>query len=306
MKDFYKILGVNENATQSEIKKAYRKLALEHHPDKGGDETKFKEISESYDTLSDENKRKQYDDSKKNPFSNFGNAGFNNPFEEFFNRGFYKERKKGSPDKVIKVNVGTVESYLGSDKTITYDRKDKCGTCNGQGGDRQTCGSCDGEGFKTIKMGTGIFSQIFRQTCNGCGGKGYTLKNTCGTCHGEGSINKSETIKIKIPNGIDNGQFLKLSNKGDFYKGEVGNLVLQVNIVPENGFEKEGENLIYHAIFNKDELNNEKCSIPHPMGELLITLPKVFDTSKPLRVKSKGYNGIGDLYVDLIVRFERS
>lgn len=305
MKDFYKILGVKENATQSEIKKAYRKLAIEHHPDKGGDETKFKEISESYDTLSNETKRKQYDNSKKNPFVNFGNGGVNNPFEEFFNRGFHKQRKKGSPDKIININVGAIESYLGSEKTINYNRKDKCNTCDGQGGERHQCNQCNGEGFKTIRMGTGIFSQIFRQTCNGCGGKGYTLKNTCGTCHGEGTINKNETIKIKIPKGIDNGQFLKLSNKGDFYKGEVGNLVLQVNIVPENGFQKEGENLIYQAIFNRKDLNKENYNVPHPLGDLLITLPKVFDTSKPLRVKSKGYNGIGDLYIDLVVRFER-
>lgn len=304
MKDFYNILGVNENADQSEIKKAYRKLAVQHHPDKGGDENKFKEISEAFETIGDDKKRKQYDNSRKNPFSDIG-GGFNNPFEEFFNRGFYKERKRGVPDKVIHLNVGTIESYLGSEKTINYSRKVECDTCNGRGGDRHTCGECNGDGVKTMRVGTGIFSQIFKQTCNTCSGKGYILKNKCKTCDGETTVNKNENIKVKIPKGIDNGQFLRLKNKGDYYNGNTGNLVIQINIIPENNFQKEGHNLIYTAIFDKDDLEKDKFNIPHPMGDLTVSLPKTFNSSKPLRVKSKGFNGVGDLYIDLVVKFER-
>lgn len=305
MKDFYKILGVNENDTQDEIKKVYRKLAVEHHPDKGGDENKFKEISEAYDTLGDENKRKDYDNHRKNPFSQFGNGGFENPFD-VFNQRFYKGRRKSAPEKIIAVNVGAIESFLGLEKTISYNRKDKCGTCDGKGGDRHTCGTCKGEGFIIVKMGTGIFSQVYRQTCNQCQGKGYTLTNICKTCNGETTTNKVETLKVKIPKGVDNGQFLRIVDKGDFFKNEFGNLVLQINIVPEKNFEKEGDNLIYHAFFGKDNLMDEKYTIPHPSGELIITLPKTFDTSRPLRIKSKGYNGVGDLYVNLIVKFDRN
>jgi len=304
MKDFYKILGVNENTPQDEIKKVYRKLAVEHHPDKGGDENKFKEISEAYDILGDENKRREYDNSRKNPFSQFG-GGFENPFD-IFNQGFHKQRRKSAPEKIVSVNVGAIESLLGSDKTISYNRKDKCNTCDGQGGDRHVCRTCKGEGYIVVKMGTGIFSQVFRQNCNHCQGKGFTLTNVCKTCNGETTINKNEILKIKIPKGVDNGQFLRIVDKGDFHKNEFGNLVLQVNIVPENNFEKEGNNLIYHAFFSKDNLMDDKYTIPHPLGELIITLPKTFDTSKPLRIKSKGYNGVGDLYVNLIVKFDRN
>ncbi len=160
MEDFYQILGVNQNATQDEIKKAYRKLAVEHHPDKGGDENKFKKISESYDTIGDEKKRAQYDNQKRNPFANMGGGGGGfNPFEEMFNQ-MHSQRKRAVPDKIVEVVVGAVESYNGSEKNITYTRSHNCGGCNGTGGERINCGSCGGSGFITQQIGTGLFTQI--------------------------------------------------------------------------------------------------------------------------------------------------
>jgi molecular chaperone DnaJ len=303
MKNFYNILGVNENATQDDIKKAYRKLAVEHHPDKGGDEEIFKEISEAFDTLGDQSKRQDYDNQRTNPFTN--NSGGFNPFGDFFS-GMYRQRKRSVPDKIVKVNVGAVESYLGVDKTISYTIKDKCNSCDGKGGERVTCTSCNGEGFTIIRMGSGLFTQIVRQVCNSCNGVGYTLKNKCGTCHGNTTIEKPETIKIKIPSGVDNGQFLKVQGKGDYSNGYYGNLVLQINMVSENNFEKDGENLIYHAIFGVNDLTRETYEVPHPSGNLSIKLPKTFDTSKPLRVRGKGYGGVGDLYLNLVVKFDRN
>ena len=164
MEDFYQILGVNQNATQDEIKKAYRKLAVEHHPDKGGDENKFKKISEAYDTIGDENKRNQYNNQKRNPFANMGGGGFN-PFEDMFNQ-MHSQRKRAVPDKIVEVVVGAVESYKGSEKNITYNRSHNCGGCNGTGGERINCGTCGGNGFVTQQIGTGLFTQIIRQTCN--------------------------------------------------------------------------------------------------------------------------------------------
>jgi len=302
MKNFYNTLGVSENATQDEIKKAYRKLAVEHHPDKGGDEEKFKEISEAFDTLGDTNKRQEYDSHKNNPFMG-GSQGFN-PFGDFFS-GMYRQRKRSVPDKMIKVDIGAIESYLGVDKTINYTVKDKCGTCDGKGGERTKCSTCSGEGFTIIRMGSGLFTQIVRQVCNTCNGVGYTLTNKCGTCHGSTTIDKNETIRVKIPSGVDNGQFLKVQGKGDYSNGDYGNLVIQINMIPENNFEKDGENLIYHAIFGKNDLNKETYEVPHPGGNLSIKLPNTFDTSKPLRVKGKGYSGMGDLYLNLVVKFDR-
>ena len=186
MENFYQTLGVNENATQDEIKKAYRKLAVEHHPDKGGDENKFKKISEAYDTIGDENKRSQYNNQRSNPFGGgfdpFG-GGFN-PFGDMFNGG--QQRKRAVPDKIVDITVGVFESYNGSDKTISYSRNHMCGDCSGTGGDKVNCGVCNGSGFIVQRMGTGMFSQIFKQTCNSCAGKGFNFTKICGGCSGNG------------------------------------------------------------------------------------------------------------------------
>ena len=177
---FYTILGVNENATQDEIKKAYRKKAVEHHPDRGGSEEQFKKISEAYDNLSDETKRRNYDNRNNNPFSNFGGFG-GNPFEDFFGNQFYKQRKRSVPDKIIEINVGAIESYKGSEKTITYQRKHSCNTCNGNGGDKIICDGCSGNGFFETRIGTGLFVQVVRQPCPKCKGNGFSFKNRCVT-----------------------------------------------------------------------------------------------------------------------------
>ena len=303
MEDFYQILGVNQNATQDEIKKAYRKLAVEHHPDKGGDENKFKQISQAYDTIGDENKRSQYDNQKRNPFANMGGGGFN-PFEDMFNQ-MHSQRKRAVPDKIVEVVVGAVESYKGSEKNITYTRNPNCGGCNGTGGERINCTGCGGSGVITQQIGTGLFTQIIRQTCNSCGGRGFSYKNTCGTCHGSTTTSSTETISVKLPNGIDEGQFLRVQGKGDFKDGIYGNLVVKVKIVPENNFEKSMDDLIYNAYFDLQSLKSDSVKVPHPLGEISIKLPNEFDTSKPLRVKSKGYRNIGDLYIKLFVKFKR-
>jgi molecular chaperone DnaJ len=303
-KNYYEILGVNENATQDEIKKSYRNLSKIHHPDKGGDENKFKEISESYDTIGDENKRSQYDNQKRNPFANMGGGGGFNPFEDMFNQ-MHSQRKRAVPDKIVEVVVGTVESYKGSEKNITYNRNHNCGGCNGTGGERINCGTCGGNGFITQQIGTGLFTQIIRQTCNSCGGRGFSYKTTCGTCHGSTTTSSTETISIKLPNGIDEGQFLRVQGKGDFKDGMYGNLVVKVKIVPENNFEKSMNDLIYNAYFSLNSLKDDSVNVPHPSGNISIKLPSEFDTSKPLRVKNKGYGGIGDLYIKLFVKFKR-
>jgi len=303
MEDFYQILGVSENASQDEIKKTYRKLAVEHHPDKGGDENKFKKISEAYDTIGDENKRNQYDNQKRNPFAGMGGGGFN-PFEDMFNQ-MHTQRKRAVPDKIIEVVVGAVESYKGNEKTITYERNHNCGGCNGTGGERVNCSSCGGSGVITQHIGTGLFTQIIRTHCGSCGGRGFSYKTTCGTCHGKTTTSSKETVSIKLPHGIDEGQFLRVQGKGDFKDGMYGNLVVKVKTIPENNFEKSMDDLIYNAYFDLNTIKQDTVKVPHPLGEISIKLPGEFDTSKPLRVKNKGYHSRGDLYIKLFVKFKR-
>lgn len=300
--NFYKVLGVSETATQDEIKKAYRKLAVQHHPDKGGNEEKFKEITQAYDTIGDEVKRAQYDNQRNNPFMNMGGGGFD-PFQDLFQQHYQK--RKVVPDKIIELEVGAIESYIGVDKTITYSKNQQCVTCNGSGGDKVTCHSCNGDGYRIQTIGGSMFQQMVRQVCNTCRGSGHIFTRTCGSCQGKSTTPIIDSVKIKLPHGIDDGQFLKLQGKGDFYDGFYGNLVIRVKCVPENNFEKMGDDLIYNAFFSKEDLDKTTLEIPHPTGSLSINMPKVFDTTKPLRLKSKGYNGNGDMFVKQHVRFER-
>jgi molecular chaperone DnaJ len=303
---FYDVLGVKENATADEIKKSYRKLAVEHHPDKGGDEEKFKRISEAYDILGDEDKRKKYDNQKNNPFSNMGGGGFN-PFEDLFNSFNQGQRRQTVPDKVIDLELNVVESYHGSDKTINYSRKHSCKSCSSTGGERKNCQKCQGHGFITMRVGNGMFVQMVRQTCDVCNGEGSQLIKKCNTCNGAGTVSEFETISVNIPSGADEGQFFKLQGKGDFHKGIYGNLILKIKIVSVNNFEKNLNDLIYNAYLNLEEIQRDVITIPHPDGDVTVNLPKVFDTSKPLRLKSKGFKGTpnGDLYVKMFVKFER-
>jgi molecular chaperone DnaJ len=146
--------------------------------------------------------------------------------------------------------------------------------------------------------------QQIRQACASCGGRGYTLIHKCHTCNGNGAKTEMSSVNFKLPKGVDSGQYLKLENLGDFKHGEMGDLVIQIDLVEKDGFEKMNNDLIYNLFLDLNEVNSDRLKVPHPDGELALSQPKIFDTSKPLRLKGKGYNG-GDMYVKLNVRFER-
>lgn len=299
--NYYEILGVSKDASQEEIKKAYRKLAIQYHPDKnpeGAD--KFKEISSAYDIIGDETKRKQYDVNGNNPFNKSGQ------YEEYFNQVFRgHQNRNAAPDKIIRVKVSPVESYKGSEKIINYIKDNGCNICNGSGGERQTCVTCGGAGFQIRTFGTGFMVQQIRTACPSCDAKGYTLIHRCYSCDGRGVKSNNHTVTIKLPVGVDNGQYLKLTKLGDFRNGEYGDLVIQVEVAETDGFEKFNNDLIYTIFLNLDEIQKDKFIIPHPDGDINVNASKTFDTSKPLRVRGKGYNG-GDMYIKLNVRFDRA
>jgi len=303
--NFYDVLGVSETATQDEIKKTYRKLAKENHPDIGGNEDLFKKISSAYDVLGDEQKRQQYDQQRKNPF---GGGGFN--FNEMFNDLFgQKQRPQNRQAHVtnITVNIGVLDSYLAKKHNLTYKRQIKCDPCNGSGGDKRTCVSCNGSGVILRQFGSGMFTQVAQSVCESCQGRGQILINPCFLCSGIGSRPEMKTIEVGLPHGIDNGQFLRLSQIGDFKNGMYGDLIIRVDLKPQNGFNKVGNHLVYDCFMNIDELKSGAITIPHPESSLNIKLPKNIDTSKPLRVKSKGFklDTVGDLIVNQFVKFDR-
>ena len=305
MKDYYKILEVEEKATDEDIKKSYRSLSKKYHPDINPDGSeKFKEIAEAYEVLGDKTKRVQYDNSKNNPYNG---TQFENIFSQMFagnNPNFRQHRRKSAPDKIIKVQITPIESYLGQEKTIQYFKDNHCNICNGSGGEQQGCNTCGGSGFQIKTFGTGFMVQQVRTACQTCGGRGYTLIHKCYSCEGRGVKSATHEIRIKIPVGIDNGQYVKLGDLGDFRNGEYGDLVIQIELISNDGFEKIDNDLIYNLFLNLDEIQKDKYVVPHPDGDLSVNAPKVFDTSKPLRLRGKGYNG-GEMYVKLNVKFER-
>jgi molecular chaperone DnaJ len=304
MKDYYKILEVEENASEEDIKKSYRNLSKKYHPDLNpqGSE-KFKEINEAYEFLGDKQKRVDYDTKRKNPYGG-------TPFEAFFSNMFTGNpqepfRRKQAPDKIVKVSVSPIESYRGESKNIIYFRDTHCNSCNGTGGDQRICEFCEGLGFIIKTFGTGFMVQQVRTACPQCQGKGYNLISRCYDCSGRGVKSTQNEIRINLPVGVDNGQFVKVPNLGDFRNGDYGNLVLQIDLEPKDGFEKINSDLVYTLFLDLDGMTSSKYRIPHPDGELNIAAPKLFDTSKPLRLRGKGFSG-GDMYVKLQVRFERN
>ena len=308
--NYYDVLGVQEQATQEEIKKAYRKLAVEHHPDKGGDENRFKEIAQAYGVLGDENKRKQYDQQKNNPFVGFNGGGGGPSMDDIFAQFFggqmpNQRRQRQTPEKLIDVNISVIDSFKSEQKNIVYNRKYQCVDCSGQGGDRHTCGQCGGQGMVNQRVGTAMFMQIMTVECPSCRGRGFTLKTTCHSCSGEGTKPAMEQITIKVPHGIDSGQFVKIQGKGDYNENVFGDLVIRFNLIPVDNFEKSGSDLIYNKFFDLEGLKKSSFEVPHPDGTISIKMPQEFDTTKPLRVKSKGFRGTqtGDLYVKLNVKF---
>jgi molecular chaperone DnaJ len=307
MKDYYKILEVEEKASADEIKKSYRALSKKYHPDVNPDGIeKFKGIAEAYEVLSNPEKKTKYDSSKSNP-NPFEGTPYEDMFSQMFKNGgspFRQQRRKNAPDKIVKVIITPVESYLGVEKDIHYIKENHCNICSGTGGEQQQCTTCKGQGFEVKTYGTGFMTQQIRTNCNTCGGKGYTLVHKCYNCGGNGTKSVANSIKIKLPVGIDSGQYLKLENAGDFKHGDYGDLVIQIEVMSKDGFEKLNNDLIYNLYLNLEEVQKDKFLIPHPNGDLSMDSPRLFDTSRPLRLKGKGYNG-GDMYVKLNVKFEK-
>jgi molecular chaperone DnaJ len=342
MKDFYQILGVNKNATADEIKKAYRKQALKFHPDKNpGDksaEAKFKEVSEAYEVLSDDNKKKLYDqygeEGLKSPgMGGMGAGGFSSMeealktfmgafgsmggsggsiFESFF--GFdssadERELRRGSSKKV-NITISFEEAITGVDKEIAITNYITCSTCSGSGAkssrDIKKCPTCQGSGqlFQT----RGFFSMS--TTCSNCNGEGKIITNPCSECLGIGRVREKQKVNIHIPAGVDNNMRLKMSGYGD--AGEAGappgDLYVFINVKPHEEFKRDGDD-VYLSLpitFTEASLGCKK-EIPTPTGQTYrITIPEGTQNNKVFRIKGLGFpniheSGKGDFLVNINV-----
>ena len=275
-RDYYEILGVPKNASADEIKKAYRKLAVKHHPDKeGGDETKFKEIGEAYEILKDDAKRSRYDQfghagvgggpgghaGGANPFEgfggfngeniqfDFGDGTFGDIFGQFFGGGARQQRQKRGRDIETSVTLDFKDAIFGVDKTFSLTMDEPCSHCHGSrvepGHSMKTCPTCKGAGQQTRTMNT-MFGQIQQAVvCETCEGAGKIPEKACSVCHGKGTVRGEEKVSVKIPAGIKDGATIRLRERGEAIAGGPrGDLYVQVRVKAHKQFTRSGETIL--------------------------------------------------------------
>ena len=322
---YYDILGVNKNATQDEIKKAFRRKAVEHHPDKGGSEEKFKEVSEAYEILSDDEKRKNYDRYGKegNPFGNSGGGGgFEDIFSQFsdiFGRGFNHQRRqvrKGSSLRV-QIQVTLEEVMKGCTKKVKYRRQKPCQPCSGRGGDQiKNCLGCGGSGVKNFTQNT-PFGQIVQSgACGNCSGTGKVVSIPCRNCVGSGVINQEDIVDIQLPKGVANGMSLTMEGGGNHLRdGVPGDLQILIEEIKHEFIRREGNDLhIDEWITIPEAVLGSRKSINIIDGKLNIEIQPGCESGKVYTFAGKGtpilnqngnVYGNGSLYVKVNVKIPK-
>lgn len=315
--DYYKILELDRNASSDDIKKAYRRLANKHHPDKGGNEEEFKKISEAYETLSDSNKKAQYDRPQQS-FSGFGDmfgggfGGFdlNDLFANFGGYSGGQQNRQQAPPLTITINIDLVDSLRGNSKKIRYNRDIKCVPCNGVGGtDVIHCATCNGQGRVNRVQQTNFGNLSHVVPCNVCSGEGKIVKNKCSTCNGSGKKNTTEELDINIPKGISDDLAFEIEGKGSYIKN-VGYGNLRVGIKTNmNGFIRDGENLIKTINLNIiDAILGCDISFASVDSKLNIKIPTGTNNNDIITVKQGGLpnvnnnSRIGDLLLKVSIK----
>jgi len=334
-RDYYEILGVDKNASEDELKRAYRKLAKKYHPDLNpGDkeaEAKFKEVNEAYEVLSDKEKRQKYDQfghAAFDPsgfegggfgdFSGFGGFGdIGDIFETFFGDGgfgfsTFSSRRKSGPkrgrDIKYEMEINFEEAAFGVEKEISVTRNEDCPTCNGtgakDGSGLETCMTCGGTGEVRHVQSSPLGRIVNVRTCESCRGEGTIIKNPCSSCLGRGIIKKTRKITINIPAGVDNGSILTLRGEGEPGEkgGPKGDLYVYLRVKPHKIFKREGFDIFCEVpiSFVKAALGG-KISVPTLEGEIDYVLEEGTQTGTTFKLKGKGIknlkrSGKGDLY----------
>lgn len=324
-RDFYEVLGVSRTADTREIKKAYKRLAMKYHPDKNpGDETaadKFKEVKLAYEILTDQQKRSAYDQYGHAAFEQgaggggFGGADFGDIFGDVFGDIFGGSRRGGQArssrgaDLRYNMELSLEEAVRGVSKEIEVPTYVGCDTCEGTGAKKgsspQTCGTCGGHG--QVQMRQGFFA--VQQTCPTCHGQGQIIKDPCDKCHGHGRIQKTKTLSVKIPAGVDTGDRIRLTGEGEagMNGAGAGDLYVQVHVREHNIFTRDGNNLYCEVpvSFAIAALGDE-IEVPTLDGRVKLKIPSETQTGRMFRVRGKGVQsvrggGVGDLICKVVV-----
>ncbi len=328
-RDYYEVLGVSKNASADEIKKAYRKLAIQYHPDRNPDnkeaEEKFKEAAEAYDVLSNQDKRAKYDQfghaafeggggysgggmSMDDIFANFGDI-FGEGFSRFFGGGGGGARQARGGNLGIALQLTLEEIAVPQEKKLKIKRAVPCQHCNGTGAKNgtaiETCPQCKGQG-RVVRNVQSFFGTMQSVTeCPACHGSGKKIKETCPNCNGSGTTTIDDVVTVNIPAGVEDGMRLSVKGKGNAAKngGIPGDLIVQIRELPHDKFTRDGQNLIYHLYLSLPEvLLGTQVEVPTIDGKVRVTIDSGTQPGKVLRLKGKGlpdlnYGGKGDLLV---------
>ena len=311
--EYYDRLGLSKDASQDEIKRAYRKLSKKYHPDinkEPGAEEKYKEILEAYETLSDAQKRAAYDQYGPDGANGFGGqgsfggfdggagfGGFEDIFSSFFGGG--ATRNPNAPrqgdDLQYRVNLSFEEAVFGAEKEIHYNREVTCKTCSGSGAkpgtSPVTCGRCHGHGVINVDTQTPLGMMRRQVTCDVCHGTGQEIKDPCPTCRGTGREKQSHTVSVKIPAGVETGQQIRLAGQGEagFNGGPYGDLFVVINVNPSDKFTRDGSTIYYtlNISFVQAALG-DTVEVPTVHGNVEMVIPAGTQTGKTFRLKGKG------------------
>lgn len=335
-RDYYEVLGVQKNASEAEIKKSYRQLALKYHPDRNPDneeaEANFKEAAEAYEVLSNADKRRKYDQfghAGLGGASGFGGAGmsmddifsnFGDIFEDFFEGFGFGGRRSSSRKRTtrgsnlrVRVKLDLKEIVEGVEKKIKVKKYISCDACSGTGAkggsSYSTCGTCRGSGRVTRISNTFLGQMQTTSACPDCGGEGQIITDKCTTCFGNGIIKGEEVITLKIPAGVNEGMQLSMSGKGNAAArgGIPGDLLINIEETPHDELERDGHNLLYDLYISfPDAALGTTVEIPTVTGRAKVKIEPGTQAGKVLRLKGKGIPVInshqkGDLLVNVNV-----
>lgn len=328
-RDYYEVLGVSKDASKEEIKKAYRKLSKQYHPDinkEANASEMFQEVKEAYEVLSDEQKRAQYDQfGHQDPNQGFGGGGFGGAegfgFDDIFSTFFGGGTRRRDPnaprkgdDLQYSMTIDFLDAVFGQETEIEISKDETCETCDGSGAkpgtSKKTCPYCEGTGQLNVAQDTPFGRMVNRRACHHCEGTGQIIEEKCTTCRGAGKVRKLKKIKVTVPAGVDDGQQLRVSGQGGpgFNGGPAGDLYVLFRVKPHQHFERDGDDIhLELPITYPQAALGDEIEVPTVSGKVKLKIPAGTQNGARFRLRGKGVQnvhgyGVGDQHITIKVK----